>query len=151
MSALWDDHGYPHRITRTTAKRVFVERGTRDERSPLTWRDFDPEYPLGELSLDRAKLERDGQVYVAGYRYPSGFLTIEDRSSIANRAHRPRVPDPTCSFCDQPDDGGQRFKVGAEEADRWVHARCHAAFCQRNEARMEAEGYVHGIRMGRRP
>jgi hypothetical protein len=141
---LWDDSGYPHVVSRVTAKRVFVERATRDERAPLAYRGTKDDQ-LGEFAIDRAKLEQCGEVWVRGYNYPHGFVTVEDRSEIADYHHRPRIPDPTCSFCDQPKGGEECYKIGPPDADQWVDARCHSSFCQRNREEMEAQGFVNGV------
>jgi hypothetical protein len=52
----------------------------------------------------------------------------------------------TCEFCGEPEDDGQCYKVGAEEAAQWVHARCHDGFCRRTREEMEARGYVNGVK-----
>ena len=74
-----------HRVTRKTARRVYVTRasvgpdqvGTEDE----AWRDDEP-----SLSLDRAKLERDGSVYSAGHRTSDFYRRLEDAAGEPGRA-----------------------------------------------------------------
>jgi hypothetical protein len=73
-----------HLVTRKTARRIYVSRasigpdqiGTEDE----AWRDDEP-----SLSLDRAKLERDGSVYASGHRTSNFYKSLAEAAGEIGR------------------------------------------------------------------